>query len=98
MSLSTKTLKLTRICILLRFCGLNNVYTSLTNDTDVKFEFSKDMYTVSEGAGVQDNLINVNKIGITELNYNVELTVQQPQKVASNNINFIAANNLMCTA
>ena len=82
----------------LRFCGLNNVNTSLTNNTDVDFEFSESTYTVSEGAGVQDNLIDVNKIGITELDYNVELTVQQPHKVASNNINFIAANNLMCTA
>ena len=41
---------------------------------------------VNEGAGVQDNLIHVNRIGITELDYDVELFVQQTDASGIGNV------------
>ena len=54
--------------------------------TAVDFGFSKSVYTVNEGAGVQDNLIHVNRIGITELDYDVELFVQQTDTSGIGNV------------
>lgn len=56
--------------------GFLRILKIADNDA-VDFGFSKSVYTVNEGAGVQDNLIHVNRIGITELDYDVELFVQQ---------------------